>query len=609
MRSTHSRLIAILLTLTASLLMGFSSPSQQPVKATWVWQTELIEDGGEQLLHFATEQRVNLIYVQINRDLPYEAYEPFIKNAHAAGVAVHALGGDPGWALKVHRERLLGLVNWVQNYNNSAASKSKFDGIHLDIEPYVLDQWEEDPNRILSSWIDNMQAYLSAASSSGLELGIDLPFWFDSYKMPDNPDIKLNEWFMKSFDRVTIMAYRNTIDSEHGIVYLAKDELELADRLGKQILIAVNTKEMPGQSHTSFYGKDRQQLSTSLEQLSDLLHSYSSFGGVAIHDFRHWENMPVNSGGEDPGTGTDPEPEPKPDPTPDPNPDPDPQPTPDPGTSVPDPDPVVRSETVRGTYIWEAGEVLQNGQAILDFAKEKNLNWLYIRLDLQQPYEVYRSFMKQASAAGIEVHAMGGHPIWALKENRPKMMKLLNYVKEYNRLAAGDERFHGIHLDIEPYVLPEWRDNNQELIGEWTDNLAAFTNELKKDSNLQSSMDLAVWLDKYTMPDDKAMSVSKWMINQMDHVSLMAFRDTAAGSNGIAKISKEELAFASELGKPILISVEMKESHEGNHITFYEEGSAYMEQELAKLPDLLQEYTTYSGNVVHAYDYWKNAKP
>ena len=47
---------------------------------------------------------------------------------------------------------------------------------------------------------------------------------------------------------------------------------------------------------------------------------------------------------------------------------------------------------------------------------------------------------------------MGGHPIWALEENRPRMMRLVNYVKNYNRAVEGNERFHGIHLDIEPYV-------------------------------------------------------------------------------------------------------------------------------------------------------------
>ncbi|MDR0267557.1 hypothetical protein [Paenibacillus sp.] len=275
---------------------------------------------------------------------------------------------------------------------------------------------------------------------------------------------------------------------------------------------------------------------------------------------------------------------------------------------VPDADPVNRGEKVRGTYVWDANQVLQNSEEILEFAKEKKLNWLYVHLDLQQPFSAYSSFVKQASAAGIEVHAMGGNPSWALQETREKMMTLVKYVKDYNLAVKGDERFHGIHLDIEPYLLPEWNADPERVISNWISNIDAFVTELKKGSQLQASMDLAVWLDKYKVPGE-IISVSKWMIDRMDHVSLMAFRNTANGSNGIVDVSKEEIAFADELGKLILISVEMKESHEGQHVSFYEKGAKYMEGELAKLPEMLKDSPSYTGNIVHAYEYWKSAKP
>ena len=67
----------------------------------------------------------------------------------------------------------------------------------------------------------------------------------------------LNEWLIGSFDHVTVMAYRNEVESEHGILDLTRAELELADRLGKQILIGVNTKEMPGESYTTFMDTGR----------------------------------------------------------------------------------------------------------------------------------------------------------------------------------------------------------------------------------------------------------------------------------------------------------------------------------------------------------------
>lgn len=596
MKAKSYRKLASLL--VVMLLAGLHTPAygdSAPRKATWIWQTHLIQDAGEELLSFSRQEGINLIYLQIDRQMSSGTYEAFIRRAHEDQIAVHALGGDPRWALTEHVDDMLGLADWVNDYNNKAGDDARFDGIHLDIEPYVLQQWETDQATVIASWEQNLNMFLGRVSGRGLELGIDIPFWFDSYTLANGQS--LNEWLITTFDHVTIMAYRNEVESEHGILDLTRDELELADRLGKHIMIGVNAKEMPGEPHTSFYGQTKEQMNQKLDHLAVALGSYASFTGIAIHDIRNWQSMA--NGEMTPPSGNEPAP---------PSPAPKPEPNPDDNGWVPDAAPVARDPIVRGTYIWEAPEVIHNSQEILAFAKEKKLNWLYVRLDLEQPYTSYSSFVKQAAEAGIEVHAMGGHPIWALEENQPRMMRLVQYVKEYNRAVEGQARFHGIHLDIEPYVLPAWYENTQQVITEWTTNMDAFVTELKKDSNLEASMDMAVWLDNYNVPGEE-ISLSKWMIQRMDHVSLMAFRDTAEGSNGIVELSKEEIAYANELGKPIKLSVEIKVSHEGGHITFYEEGAAYMEQELAKLPDLLKDSPSYAGNLVHAYTYWKNAKP
>ncbi|WP_054957177.1 hypothetical protein [Paenibacillus dakarensis] len=615
------QMLAGLFFMTVMLLVGFQAPAYGETagkKATWVWQTELIEDGGEKILHFAREEGINLIYLQINRSMPRENYEKFVSQAHKEQVEIHALGGDPRWALHAHRDDMMGLAEWVLSYNESAAADEQFDGIHLDIEPYVLNQWETDQNSIISSWVSNIESLLTIVSGSNLELGIDIPFWFDDVEL-SNGDL-LNAWLMETFDHITVLAYRNMADTEGGIAWHSRHELEMADRLGSEVLIAVNTMEMPGESHTTFYGLGKEKMNQTLVQLKRDLGTYDSFAGLAVHDFMSWGNMPVweedeRTDPDEPAPKPDPAPEPAPGPVPEPEPEPapepepesEPEPEPEHDQRVPSAAPVHRDPMVRGTYIWEANEVIQNSQEILRFAKEKNVNWLYVRLDLQQPFVSYQSFVEQAWEAGIEVHALGGHPIWAFQENQDRMLRLVDYVKAYNRSVQSQQRFHGIHLDIEPYVLPQWWLDKELVISEWTSNMELFVHELKKDSSLQASMDMAVWLDKYVVPGTDT-SLSKWMIDQMDHVSFMSFRDTAEGRGGIVDVVKEELAFANELNKPIMFSVEMKESNEGEHITFYEEGSEYMEQELAKLQELLKESSSYSGYVVHAYEYWRKSK-
>lgn len=263
---------------------------------------------------------------------------------------------------------------------------------------------------------------------------------------------------------------------------------------------------------------------------------------------------------------------------------------------------------VKGTYIWEAERTINEQDEILAFAKENGLNLLYVRLDLQQPYDAYSDFVEKAHAAGIEVHAMGGHPVWVFEKNRSRIMKLVHYVKSYNHQVSRQQQFDGIHLDIEPYVLPQWHEDKDAMFRQWMDNIEAFAAETKRDSHLKTSVDLAVWLDRYSVPGDPGTSFSKWMIEKLDHVTLMAFRDRADGSGGIAAVVKDEMKFADELGKKLIVAVEMKESPEGGHISFYEEGKSEMLRELAKLPKLLGEHPSFMGHAVHAYDYWKDAK-
>jgi hypothetical protein len=458
----------------------------------------------------------------------------------------------------------------------------RFDAIHLDVKPYVLPAWKEDAKPLVQSWISNMKMVLNQAKQDGgTAVHVDLPFWLDSYtvkgdRIIDDADNEaLSHWFIQNVDHVTLLAYRDNAQGSNGIIRLIEQEMQWADKSGTSVTVGVNTKPMPGEEFTSFAGKGSAQLENALQEVATAFREHKSYAGSAVHDLTYWGKL-------------------------------EPEEPPLPEKPV---NPPASAPEIRGTYIWEASQVTDDGgDHILAFSKQQKINWLYVRLDLDQPYSSYRSFVKRAKAQGIEVHAMGGHPIWGKKENRPRIKRLIDYVKNYNAEVEPDERFEGIHLDIEPYTLPEWEANRNTLLTEWASNIAYFQEETKKDSNLETSADLAVWLDTYPLPG-KDISVTEFMIDTLDHVSLMAFRNTAEGSNGIAAVVSQEMEIADRLGKSLLISVEMKENFEGTHISFHEKGAEDMESQLSKLPDLLSKYKAYKGNLVHAYDYWIEAKP
>ncbi len=558
-----NRLLLLLVSLAASCLVGFSLP-EKPVKATWIWQPELISPSGESMLDFAEQQGINLIYLKIDLTKRFSYYRPFIRAANQKGIEVHALGGHPAWALESHRKRIMRLVEWVQEYNQTADADERLHGVHLDIEPYVLPQWEYDRESVLQQWKENLSAFVSAAKhGSDLETSADVAFWLDDHPAPGEQDLSISEWIISKLDHVTVMAYRDQVSGPNGIAALVQDELAMAEEWNKMIIVAINMKEMAAERHTSFYEEGPMEMDRQIRLLTQELGNQAAYAGVAIHDYRYWKQS-VDA-------------------------------TPKPPAFL------------SGTYVWHAELAISEKDQIIAFAKEQNLNLLYVRLDLEQPYEAYRDFVRDASAAGIEVHAMGGHPVWALEENRPRIMRLVNWVKAYNSKASRDEQFRGIHLDIEPYVLPDWSTQRDQVLLQWMDNIKAFVAETKTDANLEASADLAIWLDHVPVPDQPEQSFSEWMISQLDHVTLMAFRDKAEGPGGIMHVAQNELEYADSLGKKLIIAVEIKESAEGEFITFHEEGKGEMGRQLQILRNKVT-HKSFRGVAVHAYEYWSTAR-
>ena len=69
-----------------------------------------------------------------------------------------------------------------------------------------------------------------------------------------------------------------------------------------------------------------------------------------------------------------------------------------------------------------------------------------------------RIFLQQAHAAGIRVHALFGENHWALSENHHRAVARAEAIISFNNESAfADEKFDGLHLDVEPHLLPAYQ--------------------------------------------------------------------------------------------------------------------------------------------------------
>ncbi|QJD84628.1 copper amine oxidase N-terminal domain-containing protein [Cohnella herbarum] len=259
-------------------------------KGTWIWDSRIIEKDQDQILGFASDHDVTAIYLQMNRDVALSAYADFIRSAKEKQIRVEALAGRPDWALKSNQDQIKSFISWTMRYNASVGSEERFDGLHFDIEPYLLAEWETKNKTILEQWIHNLRFIDQETRGSGLKIALDVPYWLNNVKVPDT-EYSFSAWLLEKFDCLAIMDYRNHALGKNGIVDNAHAMLREASALDKQAIVAVETAKSSEGDRVTFYSKSVDFMEQELQTAHHELSRYAGYAGMAIHDYKSWAAM------------------------------------------------------------------------------------------------------------------------------------------------------------------------------------------------------------------------------------------------------------------------------------------------------------------------------
>jgi len=263
-------------------------------KGTWIWDSSIIEKDQDQIIRFASAHDVTAIYLQINRDIAPKVYENFIRSAKQKQIRVEALAGRPDWAYKKNQDQIQKFIAWTLQFNATAQRQARFDGLHFDIEPYLLAEWKTKNKLLLEEWIQNLRYIEKETRGSGLKITLDVPYWLNSVKVPDT-QYSFSAWLLEKFDGLVMMDYRNHALGKNGIVENAQAMLREAATLKKQLIIAVETAKSSEGERTSFYAKNLEFMEQELQVAHQKLSRYASYGGMAIHDYKSWAAMSGNA--------------------------------------------------------------------------------------------------------------------------------------------------------------------------------------------------------------------------------------------------------------------------------------------------------------------------
>lgn len=298
-QSVFCRLV-VLATCLSLLLFGsvsssnsraYATTSAPPAKATWFWYTKLIETSSAELIAFMDSQQIDVVYLQLNRSVSISSYKNFIRSATAHNIEVHVLDGAPNWALESSLPKLEAFITWIQNYQNAASVEEQFSGIHIDIEPHLIPEWNISRDDLINQWQHNV-TYLSHQSHEmNLPLSAALPFWMDNYKIPYT-NMSISYWMISVLDSATIMTYR---DTGNAIYDLGKKELEEAQQLNKKISLSVETKYSSEGNRVTFYEEGVTYMNNQLAIVNTKASIHTSYAGITIHDLNGWMNLVNNT--------------------------------------------------------------------------------------------------------------------------------------------------------------------------------------------------------------------------------------------------------------------------------------------------------------------------
>lgn len=291
------------------------APDHSTPYAMWVWNVQhLATDAArDRLIAFCRAHDVASLYVSAYQFAPLQAqqYRAFLRQAHHEGIAVHALAGDPRWAMSRYHSLPMAWVQQVVAFNDEGSPEERFDGVHTDIEPYLLSRtWMEHPAQLLGGLLDlhaKMAGQLQEEYAHGsarasrrggyrpLRLGADVPFWFD-----DDPTYRI-EWqgrvlppshhLLDIADYLTVMAYRNYAEGTEGVIELSRRELEYAGRVGKYVMIGQETQADLFPTYLTYGGTSAAYLQSELAKIAAAFQASPGYGGIAIHHYDTYQAL------------------------------------------------------------------------------------------------------------------------------------------------------------------------------------------------------------------------------------------------------------------------------------------------------------------------------
>ncbi|MGP6139289.1 hypothetical protein [Jeotgalibaca sp. A127] len=179
------------------------------------------------------------------------------------------MAGEPEWALDP--TVLVSIVH----------KAGQFDGIVVDVEPYLLEEFKMNPKKVMSIFVASMRKVYQVAKTKRLAFILCVPYFYDTLGFEQ----ELEELIKDCCDGLMVMNYYRGKELEH-----IQTEAHLCRKYGKT-LSTVYELQPPGRydlkDENTYYNVGIEAAYDNFKKLKQVIPQI----GVSFHEFRYFKEL------------------------------------------------------------------------------------------------------------------------------------------------------------------------------------------------------------------------------------------------------------------------------------------------------------------------------
>lgn len=281
-----------LIILTAGLLLASCGARETDAlphgMGLFSWKEDVLQGKDrERLFRHMSELELSRLYQAIPEDTDADVVKKFALQAAEEGIDVYLLTGDPAWALDSSGSAMDKEVQRASEYNKKLPQRARLQGVIMDTEPYLTEEWEEQQQETMDSFVEAMKSAGKQARAAGMEYIACIPYYYDSQGLEE----ALIQLIRSGCDGLAIMNY----NKEHEALHIER-ELELAEENEIPVTV-IYELQAPGnhglKEKNTYYNQGLSGVADSIEHLEEAfkekrisyaLHDYTALQEVMKHE-------------------------------------------------------------------------------------------------------------------------------------------------------------------------------------------------------------------------------------------------------------------------------------------------------------------------------------